>query len=398
MKTEQSATNQKLLYSLIGRTVTPLLFLSFLLISTKSYSLVPDYAEVTQIQGQGISLNSQPARRGGRLSRYNDVLAVPAPYGNELIYANLDLVKMGEGKLWIRAKAWNNSKTEYRIPCTINQPQYTQSEITWSNGKRTACAEGVRFTSNSSGNSNLPNSQTTQVAQTKNLDDNQLFLTAQARRNRLLYYCSSVPNSNRGSGHIAAGLSTIEEACWESQETCQNNNRNSGCSIATMGEWNLNDRDLMMSVSCADGQSSFKRVSGSQISAPGTSGDVLIQQMLEELFGEMGGLIGQIIGIQLKACYLEVYRPDEILISPDNSRRTTIVTTGLENGTIQVNVIEGQVNLRSMNNPEGIKGSQGDSYIFNERRGSIFPGEFEPNNPPRRRPTTTPTPNIPPIQ
>lgn len=149
MKTKKSATNQRLLYRLMGRTFTPLLFLSFLFTSTKSYSLVPDFARVTQLQGQGVSINSQPAQLGSRLSKYKDRLAVPAPYSNELIFADLNLVNSGVGNLWIRAKAWNNSTTYYYIPCTVNQSQYTQSEITWSNGKRTACGEGMRVTNNS---------------------------------------------------------------------------------------------------------------------------------------------------------------------------------------------------------------------------------------------------------
>ena len=148
-KSEKSENSQQLLYRLISRTCTPLIFLSFILTSTKTYSLVPDFAKVTQIQGQGVTINSQKAQPGNILSKYKDQLAVPAPYGNEWIFADLDLIKSGVGNLQIRAKAQNNSTTYYYIPCTVKQPQYTESEITWSNGKKSACGEGMRVTNNS---------------------------------------------------------------------------------------------------------------------------------------------------------------------------------------------------------------------------------------------------------
>jgi hypothetical protein len=376
MKAKKPATSEKLLYRLIGKTFTPLIVVSFLLASSKSYALVPDFAEVTNIQGSGISVNGQSASIGSKLSQYRDSLAVPAPYGNEKIFANLDLVKSGAGKLWIQAKAWNRSTTYYRIPCTINQPQFSEAEITWSNGTKTACGEGMHVTNNSSRHSNLPKSQTTQIVQAKNLTKNQFFLEAQVPQPmRLRYYCSSVPDSGRGSGHIAAGLTTIEEACQQSQETCRTNNGNE-CSIATMGEWSPNDQNLVMSITCADGKPSSKKVSGSEISAPGISNDALMQRLLSELFGQSGEIIGVFLGLKPQACYLQVYHPDEILISPIDTQQTSVVTTGLESGNIRVDVTRGQVKLRSVQEAEGILAKQGDSYVFNGNgEGSIYPSQ-----------------------
>lgn len=372
MKTKKSP------YRLISRTFTPLILLSFLLTSSKTYSLVPDFAEITYIQnGRGITVNGRDAALGKRLAQYKDVLVVSAAYSNET-FAELDLIKSGVGKLWIRAKAWNGRTTSYRIPCTINQPQYSQSEITWSNGEGSACGEGMHFTNNSGTNSNLPNSQTTQIAQTKNSDKNQLFLKGQAYGSSLRYYCSSVPDYGKGSVHIAAGLTSIEEACQQSQQTCQtdNSSSSSSCSIATMGEWDLNDSDLMMSVTCADGQSSSKRVSGSEIRTLGRSSiESLIEQLLNELLGpQLGDILGPILSGAPKGCYLQVYQPDEILISPVGTQETSVLTTGLESGQIQIDVIKGQVKLRSIQKPEGTIARQGDSYIF-QAQGAILANE-----------------------
>lgn len=376
MKPQKSENGKQLVYRLISRTCTPLIFLSFILTSTKTYSLVPDFAKVIQIQGQGVTINSQTAQLGNILSKYKDYLAVPAPYGNEWIFADLDLVKSGVGNLGIRAKAKNNSTTYYYIPCTVNQPQYTESEITWSNGKKSACGEGMRVTNNSGRRSNLPKSQTKQIAQVKNLDKTPLFLNAQnPPQISLRYYCSSVPDSGRGEDHITAGLTSIEEACQQSQETCKTNN-GSECSIATMGEWNLYDPNLVMSVTCADGKSSSQKVSGAEISTPGISNDALIQKLLKQLLGQFGEFLGGILGIKPQACYLEVYHPDEILISPVNTQQTRVVTTGLESGIIQVDITEGQVKLRSTKETEGITASQGTTYLFTSE-GSISQGRGE---------------------
>ena len=143
-----------------------------------------------------------------------------------------------------------------------------------------------------------------------------------------------------------------------------------------MGEWNLYDPNLVMSVTCADGKSSSKKVCGEEISAPGISNDALIQKQLKELLGQFGEFLGGIFGIKPQACYLEVYHPDEILISPVNTQQTRVVTTGLESGLIQVDVTEGQVKLRSTKETEGITASQGTTYLFTSE-GSISQGRGE---------------------
>lgn len=392
MKEKKAMSRQKSWHRVTKTIVTPVIAVSLLLTSTKSYALAPKTAPIIDLtENQGIAVYQGNSFLGAAntatILQIYLALKVPTFAWAKLRFKDKNGKDMG---LEVTADAKDGNLTTYYMPCTVNVNNKNQAVITWSNGKRSpGCAEGIRFTSNPTRRSSLPKIQTVAIAQGKNsaiketsnkLQKDRLFLKAEGDEISLRYYCSSVPNSSRGSGHIAAGLTSIEEACQESQETCQNNN-NSGCSIATMGEWDINDPDLIMSVTCADGKSSSNRVSGAEINAPGRRVDDLIQKLLRELLGEeAGGLIGEIFGIKPKACYLEVYHPDEILISPVGSQETSVVTTGLESGHIGVNVIKGEVKLRSVENPEGIVASQGNNYVFNGE-GSITSSQeiYEPS-------------------
>lgn len=382
MSIQKSIIDQKLSVRLINRIFSSLVIVfSLVTPNSKSYGLVPDYAEVTYLLGEGISINEEPATLGSRLSQYKDFLAVPASAQNQSSFADLNLVKSGSGNLWLRAKAWNQRTTYYYIPCTLVQPQYSQAEMTWSNGISTACGEGMQVTTNPAGSAKMPNDQLLLSSQTSYLVENQLFSQASDNRSSWRYYCSSVADSGNGAGHIAAGLTSIAAACQQSQQTCETEN-GSGCSIATMGEWNINHADLMMSVTCADGNSESRRVSGTEVEALGSSPAALVQRLLEDLLGELGHTIAELLGIQPEACYLQVYAPDDILISPVSTEETTVQTTGLVSDQIQVEVIKGRVKLRSTEEPEGIIANPGDSYTFNGEGSISQEPVSQPTQPP----------------
>jgi hypothetical protein len=347
---------------------------SFIFTSTKSFGLAPDFAEIREIKGGGISIDSNPARVGNKLTRYKSTLEIPAPPStNNEIFADLDLVQI-KRKLAtsIRAKGQNGSITWYYIPCTVGKSKDSVLQIQWSNGKKSACGEGMRFAKNPDRyfkHSKLPINQPTYIAQAGNTEKNRFPLLTQASNDSLRYYCSSIPDFGNGSGKISAGLTSIDEACQESQNICESKNTN-GCSIATMGEWNINDSDLVMSVACSDGKSTSKRVSGSEINAPGGTIEDLLLKLSKSLgLSSFENILQSFL--KTKACYLEVYYPDEILISPIDSQKTTVETTGLENG-IAVEVLEGQAQLRSSDLPEGIIANSGNSYIFNGN-GYVYP-------------------------
>jgi hypothetical protein len=394
MRTNTSINGQVLMHRLVNLIFNPLFIIFFLLPYNISHALVPDSADIVDFEG-GVTVNRRSAKIGEGM-KYKDELIVPASF-NDNNFADLDL-KQRSTKLSIRAVANGKRDTTYTFPCQIAASPNATVQIAWSNGKKGACGEGIRATNpKSRNNSRLPKFQPIQIAQAKNLEKNRLFLNALNESN-LRYYCSSVPDSGKGSGKISAGLTSIEDACQQSQEVCESKNNN-GCSIATMGEWDLNDSDLMMAVTCNDGKSLPKRVSGSEIIAPGSSFEDLVRKLSKELgLDSLDSIITSFLGT--KACYLEVYSPDEVLISPDNNQQTIVQTTGLEGNKIRVDVKEGEVRLRSSStkDPYGVIAKQGDSYIFNRENGE---GSIDPdkggNTPPDSGSSTSPPsdPNSP---
>jgi hypothetical protein len=400
MKRKKLMSRQKSWHRVAKTIVTPVIAVSLLLTSTTSYALAPQTAPIINLtENQGIAVYKGKSFLGAANSatilQIYSALKVPTSAWAKLRFKDKKGIDMG---LQVTADAKDGNLTTYYMPCTVNVNNKNQAVITWSNGKRSpGCAEGIGVTSNPSRHSSLPKIQTIPIAQAKNLaikensnklQNNRLFLKAEGDESSLRYYCSSVPDSGRGEGHIAAGLTSMEEACQQSQESCKTNN-GSECSIATIGEWNLYDPNLVMSVTCADGKSSSKKVSGAEISAPGISNDALIQKQLKELLGQLGEILAQLFGIKPQACYLEVYHPDEILISPVGSQETSVVTTGLESGRIEVDVIKGEVKLRSVDNPEGIVASQGDIYVFDGEGSIKGRGSYEPSPSPETSPSPT---------
>lgn len=366
MKTKKTLTQRQSLFKLTRRIFIFLIAGSYLLTSAKSHGLVPDFAEIVELEGQGISVNSRSARLGYRLSRYTDRLTIPAPYANEQIFADISLIKNGIGDLLLRARAQNGATTNYYIPCTVVGEHKSQVQITWSNGKQTSCGEGMHLSSNTHRANNPLNGQISEITQRKYSDKHPIFLNAQRQNRSLHYYCSSVPNQGTHFGHIAVGLTSMEETCQQSQEICYVESQ-SGCSIATMGEWRINDRNLTMSMTCANDQIASKKITGAEISHAGPSS---MTSLIEQLILSRNNVLPRRTATGLQSCYLEVYSPKEILASPIGNQETIIDANWSENGKIEVQVLKGQVKLRSTDNPQGIVANQGNQYVFN-LRGSI---------------------------
>lgn len=400
MKSKKNKTSKQKLCYLINKSCTPLIFLSLLITSGKTYSVVPDSATVTEIQpGNGPSrINIQdndkekegrPARIGDKLLKLKNKLTVVASTSNQSIFANLVLRKDKYADTTIHAIAQNGSSTTYSIPCEIELKPPSKTTIAWSDGKKSVCQEGVTISNRSSNRfsmlkkiNNISPICSEEMTLGKNgseiLDKNQSFLESQAIDNLasherdLRYYCSSVPNYGDNGGKIVIGKS-IDEVCEKSQRICENSN-SQGCSIATMGEWNINDPILKISRSCTDGTLNSKRVSGSEVTLHENNFENFIENLLEESLGEVGSKIANIINPKSEntACYIHIYRPDEVIISPIVDGETIVLTTGLDNGQIQIDVMKGKVNILSTNNQ--IDATEGETYIFSEE-GSVFRSE-----------------------
>jgi hypothetical protein len=389
------------IYILISRIFTPLIFSSLLLSSSISQCLVPDFAKITKIQdlgdeGEGVTINSRPAKLGDKLTQYDDELTIAPTLGSKNNFANLDLVKKGVKPLWIKATAKDGQRTVYQIPCQLKEDRYAEAEITWSNGKKSVCGEGVRVSPNSRKIANFTNRQDIQMPQAIVIANAKNIAIDIAQQSPSWnYYCSSVPNSMKGFGNFALETTSIEDACQNSQQECRTYHRKD-CSIATMGRWNINDSNLKMSSMCYDnriseytslftGKSLYKslkrkRISRITVLPKKIPGDDATTKIITAAF--------ILDGSNFPSCYLQIYSSDKILISPLNNQLTKVNTYGLEDG-IKVDVLEGQVELHSTKNPEGILARKGENYFFDGSGLVRREGQGEP--------ASTPTPATPPV-
>jgi len=286
--------------------------------------------------------------------------------------------------------------TKYMMPCKALVSGGSDFTVTWENGQGRACDKGLKVTSKDFDKFTQGSPQIIFLAQKDksilkvNLDTSRwnpkALSMAQVDDADIRYYCSALPASGGGSAGMAAGFNSVEEACNQATQKCLKNNSGSDCLIETMGEWSINDPELMTSVTCKNGKSSLKRVRGSEINDPGSSNNTILQDLLEQLFGQAGGFLSSILGLKPKACVLDVYHPDEIIISPVNSQQAVVQVKDVENGRVQVDVREGQALLRSTQSPTGIVANQGESYFFDEE-GAINKGTTP-------TPSPTPTPSL----
>lgn len=303
--------------------------------------------------------------------------------------------------------------TKYVMPCKAVIQKGADFTVTWENGNGRACEKGLKVTSKGFGKitqRSFP--QASLLAQGEKSTQKVYFDTLRWNSKSLLkaeageddiadsstrYYCSALPTSGGGSAGIAAGFDSAAEACSQATQKCSKNNSGSECSIKTMGEWSVNDPELMTSVTCENGKSSRKRVSGSDIKDPSSSTNAILDGLLRQVLGDLGGILSEVLKLKPGACVLEVYHPDEVLISPVTSQQTVVQATDVGNGSVQVNVQEGQALMRSTQSPKGIVASQGQSYIFNGE-GVINQGQVtRPYSPPNQYPDPAPSPSPSPI-
>jgi hypothetical protein len=173
------------------------------------------------------------------------------------------------------------------------------------------------------------------------------FFTAQASLDQVQYYCGAVADSGGSQGSISVGSPSPEAACEEATQKCLEASSGSECSIVSLGEWSINDPDLMVSMQC-ELTNSFLRVSTSRGSGS-TVGTVLLD--VERLAK----------ALTVTNCVPSVYHPDDLIVSPTTDEPTLIQTNDL-NGNVEINVLAGAVNVISAGRPSGLRLNQGSSY------------------------------------
>jgi hypothetical protein len=364
--------------------------------------------------------NSRPASLGAVMGQ-GQVLSVPNDGTGARTTLRFKDQSDGDMRLKIDAIA-RNGLTKYYMPCKAILSGNSAAVITWETGQGRGCEKGIKVTSRDRTISQQPFSQSQPLARREspwlesgvfnslglvqesnnllqlNLVSEVSSAVAQVPLPRvdssadLRYYCSTLPISGRGSAGMAAGFSSEEEACKQATEKCLKNNSGANCSIQTMGEWSVNDSELISSIKCENRRSSYKKLRGADISDPNSSGiNEILKDTLEKTLGQLGELLSGVLKLKPGTCILEVYHPDDVVISPVTSEQTVVEAVDNGNGTVIVTVQEGKALLRSTQSPEGTVANPGETYVFNGE-GSISQGsrDREPI------PAVSPSPDGPP--
>jgi hypothetical protein len=311
--------------------------------------LLPQFSRITpdmrvstdnDIESKEYSVKDRP-----ELGQYYDTLSVSAKGS----YATLLFVN--PRGLSIKAVP-HNGRTTYRFPCSTELNKNGEAFIDWEDGESRACERGIRAMSGKNGTKMSGDKVLSKMASSiaQNNDD---------RR----YYCSALPNAGGHGGGITMGETSIVKSCSQAMEQCKGNDSGGeiNCSLQTMGEWAVNDPKLMVSNTC--GRRRFSQIIN------GSDSQVLA--LLERLKK----------GSQFDNCFLDVYHPDEIIISPESSQRTSVRTTGL-GGNLKIEILAGNAMLRSIAHPNGLIAKEGQIAVF-DRQGTIRPStEGNPGKPP----------------
>jgi hypothetical protein len=370
---------QKLTQKFSPRTASILAPVYLVATCLGSYAEVPKTAFIRELAPfkNGMTVHSGNTKpKKAKLNfpmKWNDSLWVP----NDGSHATLRFYNSANRDMGTRIDAIPRSGlTKYSMPCKAVITGGADFIVTWENGSRRSCEKGLKVTSKDFANithrsfpqnMSLAQKDKSLLGSPTNIKASKakVLLQAQAGDASIRYYCSALPSSDGGSAGMVAGFSSMEEACNNATQKCLKNNNNGDCLIASTGDWNVNDPELTTSVICKNRKSSHKKVRGADISNPGSGLNEVLDDLLKQALGDLGGVLGKIFKLKPGTCVLEVYSPGEVIISPTTSQQTVVNAIDVGNGGVQVDVKEGQVLLRSTESSEGIKADKGASYRFN---------------------------------
>jgi hypothetical protein len=134
--------------------------------------------------------------------------------------------------------------------------------------------------------------------------------------------------------------------CQEAEQECLRHSSSENCVVVSMGDWSAQDSDLLVSVECANNRILTDRGNGVRVAK------VLIEQLAEK--AKMDGE---------KACAINVFSSDDLLVAPA-SNGTTLIQTQDSNGNIEVDALAGNVIIRSEKKPGGILVRVGNRYTY----------------------------------
>jgi hypothetical protein len=320
-------------YYLFSRPVSVivgLIFCGLLVTSSASFAEIPRTAEISHVHGGNFGVSPQvflgieremPAMQHMRLQQFSDKLVIPPDNSS---WAKLDFLsnKTGKPVLETLIQAGTDSKPSvYRFPCHIQG----QLIIGWSKESKGACDEGIVAQLHSKGDRPRISQNSITLVSLSNLwqsslvSDNGAWQIAQSP-NQQAWYCSAIAGDAWG---VAASPLSPNEACRNALEKCNQGNPDGNCTLASEGEWNIDETNLRVSSRCAGNPLSVR-------SRPGTGmnmlGEVLPHMEYDTHF------------LHEKACIFNVFSPDSLVIAP--SRTTYSGKASTEPILIQIHQVQ----------------------------------------------------------
>lgn len=347
-----------LLTKLFRNLTITLIPLSLLTQTLASYAEIPHKAVVSKIYGrrelwvrrQGGNVRN-PAQIGSTLQRYNDTLLVN---GNSETHAILRFFSDTNQDLNMYVKTVLHSQSAlYHYPCTIRNGAHI---FGWGLATRRACEQGLQVIG---GNplAQIPQTPKPFIAQ---FDKGLLFSQSYPRQ---IYYCSVLSPAGDSWLGMKSG-----EPCQTPLETCQRSA--SQCTPTTMGHWWTNTPEVTANLECA---------ASPPLTVTGSGDDLkdLITQLHQSAIAQ-----GR------TDCILQVYHPDDVIVTPaDNATVTSqtgdeeIIVKSYDTGACpEISVINGTVLVKSAQRPEGTlvtPGYKSTRTFCQKEQGEIEPFDLE---------------------
>jgi hypothetical protein len=241
----------------------------------------------------------------------------------------------------------NNSRnSEYLFPCTASGGTGT---IGWGLTRSDSGECGLLVIRGGTARiSNFPRSLSRYIAQLHKVLPKGFSISQDASQTQ--YYCGALANSGEGEWGSAVD-SSWQEACQNAVQECQASTQNGECSVATLGDWDVTDPSLMVSLACTQRIVLTNRnmISGSEVSEKLSD--------FERLYRP----------IHSKNCLPIVYGSDDVIVSPATNGLTLIQTKNTD-GNIEVDVLVGSINLISAKRSAGLFLDKGAGYYNGDGR------------------------------
>ncbi len=288
--------------------------------------------------GSPDSREREPAIRGLQLKDLSQLLFVP---GNNKSWGLLQYLSISGHKFGPGVEAGPaDSPTKYYFPCTLVGGS---SIVGWEQGDtdRGCVPPGITVRRNRGDSSaqllDQSNILTSQVL--KNL------FKAQAFQNQQFRYCTVAA---RGRGWWLR-WGTFDDPCQEANQECLKTGPADGCQVVSLGDWHVRDRDLFVSVECANDQI---------FTHEGNDGLEVATSLISDLAQEAKDNGS-------KACALNIYQPDKLIVIPATEQATLIQTHDFSN-TLVIDALAGDIIIKSAKHPVGLLLKVGNRYTYPE--------------------------------